>query len=198
MEAPAAAGEEATGGSNWSWNWSCGDAPVGDIAIPVGVLPHDWNWNWNWNCGGNQPAGNENAGESDGGYQAPTTQYRPVNINISIRINSPGDNGPVVQANVAVGVALPTPVVTVPALPPSSPQTPGPAPVSSPTTIDAVSGTLLPVIAIATVSLAGDVVEDAEDCCLLRHALGAASPADPPVSVVLSASTPVEPRRYHR
>ena len=189
-----AAGEAAIDDWNWSWNWSCGDAPVGDIAIPVGVLQQNWNWNWNWICGGNEPAGNESIEESSDGYQAPTTQYRPVNINISIRINSPGDNGPVVQANVAVGVTLPAPVVIVPSMPPATPQTPAPAPVGSPTAVEAISGAALAVLGIATVSLAGDVVEDPEDCCLLRQPRAAVGFAEAPVSIVLSESTPVARR----
>jgi hypothetical protein len=32
-------------------------------------------------------------------YQGDAVQYRPINISISIRISSPGDDGPVVQAN---------------------------------------------------------------------------------------------------
>jgi len=52
------------------------------------------NWTWIWNCGSN-----------DAQYQdATATQYRPSNVNVSIRISSPGDNGPVHQANVAVAV----------------------------------------------------------------------------------------------
>jgi hypothetical protein len=36
-------------------------------------------------------------------YQRTEARYRIVNLNIAIRINSPGDNGPVIQGNVALG-----------------------------------------------------------------------------------------------
>ena len=193
-DAAAAPAGEATDGWNWSWNWSCGDAPVGDSAIPVGVLQHDWNRNWNWICGGGESTENEKAGESTAGYQVSTTQYRPVNISVSIRVNSPGDNGPVVQTNVAVGVTLRTPVVSVPSLPPLSPQDAAPTPVGPPALIDVVAGPVVAVLGIDLLSLAGDLVEDAEDCCLLRQPRGAASPAEAPISVVLAASIPAEPR----
>ena len=51
-------------------------------------------------------------GEKPPQYQPGVTQYRPININISIRINSPGNDGPVKQTN---NVAV---VVLAPALPP--------------------------------------------------------------------------------
>ena len=60
-------------------------------------------------------------------YQPGVTQYRPININISIRINSPGNDGPVSQKNVAVLVTapvLPTIRIEVPVSPVGQSQSP--------------------------------------------------------------------------
>ncbi len=54
------------------------------------------NWTWIWNCGSNP----------DQYQNATATQYQPSNVNVAIRISSPGDDGPVSQANVAVAVAV--------------------------------------------------------------------------------------------
>ena len=42
-------------------------------------------------------------------------QVSPSNVNVSVRIASPGDNGPVTQVNVTVAVASPAPAVASPA-----------------------------------------------------------------------------------
>jgi hypothetical protein len=111
---PAPAAPEA----GWTWTWTCGGSAT-DV-LPAGgsasYLPENWTWNWNWNCGdgGTQSANNDP--ENIGQYHPGVTQYQPVNINISIRIGSPGNNGPVTQTNVAIVVLTP-PAITVPALP---------------------------------------------------------------------------------
>lgn len=114
-------------------------------------------------------------------------QYRPVNINISIRVNSPGNNGSVVQTNVAVGVSVPTLTpASVLALPPvvtaafAAEAPPGAA-------MFADTGFVPSAIALA--SLAGDIVEDSDDCCLLEKPGGVAFPDEAPVSVVFSEGT---------
>ena len=110
---PAPAAPEA----GWTWTWTCGGA-VTDV-LPTGgsasYLPENWTWNWNWNCGdpGTSPANNNP--ESIGQYHPGVTQYQPVNLNISIRIGSPGNDGSVTQTNVAIVVH--TPVITMPTLP---------------------------------------------------------------------------------
>ena len=104
--------------SGWTWTWTCGGS-VTEV-LPAGgsasYLPENWTWNWNWNCGdGGAQSANTNP-ENVGQYHPGVTQYQPVNINISIRIGSPGNDGPVTQTNVAIVVLTP-PVITMPALP---------------------------------------------------------------------------------
>jgi hypothetical protein len=103
--APAAATPEApapadASGWEWNWSWNCAD-PVPELpATPSGSM-QNWTWNWDWDCGApGLPDGNTSS-QSGGQYQPGVSQYRPVNINISIRINSPGNDGPVRQTNIA-------------------------------------------------------------------------------------------------
>ena len=128
---PAAAAQDDEG--TWSWQWDCVSVPAISAISPsssgAGSIPR--NWTWIWNCGDNP-----------GQYQGATVgQYQPSNVNVSIRVASPGDNGPVSQANVAIAVSagesvphgasapsasgtagivpipVPVPVVTLPAIP---------------------------------------------------------------------------------
>jgi hypothetical protein len=63
------------------------------------IVDGTWSWNWNFNCT------SPNAPSGSGQYQNASTQYQPQNSNISIRIGSPGDNGPVTQTIAAVAQA---------------------------------------------------------------------------------------------
>ena len=91
---------------DWTWTWSCGDVISPTIVLPAEYLQQIWNWNWNWNCGGNT-SGNGNSGsQSTSQYQPVTSQYQPINVNISIRIASPGNDGPVVQTNLALAMPV--------------------------------------------------------------------------------------------
>jgi hypothetical protein len=89
---------QATGDADlWNWEWDCVSAPLFSGISPSGSgggsMPR--NWTWIWNCG-----------ENPGQYQGATTgQYQPVNVNVSIRVGSPGNDGPVSQSNVAVAVS---------------------------------------------------------------------------------------------
>ena len=99
------------------------------IVLPAEYLQQIWNWNWNWNCGGNTN-GNVNSGsQSTSQYQPVTSQYQPINVNISIRIASPGNDGPVVQTNLAL--AMPVIVQTASNHPAPLPVQWLPAPVAS-------------------------------------------------------------------
>ena len=78
----------------WNWNWNCDPSQV--PPEQNSVVDGTWTWNWNHNCApADAPAGT-------GQYQGLPTQYQPQNTNISIRIGSPGDNGPVTQTIAAV------------------------------------------------------------------------------------------------
>ena len=88
--------------------------------LPPEVGTQNWTWNWDWDCGDPDPIPTNTAGQNTSQYQPGVTQYRPININISIRINSPGNDGPVSQTNVAVLVTapvLPTIRIEVPVSP---------------------------------------------------------------------------------
>jgi hypothetical protein len=89
---------QATDDANlWNWEWDCISAPslsgISPGGSSGGSMPR--NWTWIWSCGGNP-----------GQYQGATVgQYQPVNVNVSIRVGSPGNDGPVSQSNVAVAVS---------------------------------------------------------------------------------------------
>jgi hypothetical protein len=82
----------------WTWQWNCLSRPDLSVISPTGsttgFVPK--NWTWIWNCGSNATQ-----------YQdASSSQYQPSNVNISVRISSPGNDGPVSQANIAVAAAV--------------------------------------------------------------------------------------------
>lgn len=82
----------------WSWQWNCMSMPDLSVIPPVGSMSGSVpkNWTWIWNCGENPTQ-----------YQGTTSaQYQPSNVNIAIRISSPGNDGPVTQANVAVATRV--------------------------------------------------------------------------------------------
>jgi hypothetical protein len=95
---PAAPPSSVASEPVWYWQWDCVSGPsIGAISPTVsgtGSMPASWTWIWN--CGDNSEQ-----------YQPETSgQYQQVNANISIRIDSPGDDGSVTQANVAVSMPL--------------------------------------------------------------------------------------------
>jgi hypothetical protein len=98
----------------WNWDWNCADASAGDWQLnspaPDGTGPATWIWNWIWNCA----AGTGNTA-------------------VSIRVLSPGDNGPVTQANGGAsggaGGIAPDPGAALPPVPVPAP-VPGDAPAS--------------------------------------------------------------------
>ncbi len=91
---------------DWTWTWSCGDVMSPTIVLPADYLQQIWNWNWNWNCGANTSVNGNSGSQSPPQYQPTTSQYQPINVNISIRIASPGNDGPVVQTNLAVAMPV--------------------------------------------------------------------------------------------
>ena len=91
---------------DWTWTWSCGDVISPTIVLPSEYLQQIWNWNWNWNCGGNTNANANSGSQSPSQYQPVTSQYQPINVNISIRIASPGNDGTVTQTNLALSMPV--------------------------------------------------------------------------------------------
>ena len=76
------------------------------LCFPRNYLQQIWNWNWNWNCGGNTNANANSGSQSSSQYQPVTSQYQPINVNISIRIASPGNDGAVTQTNLALAMPV--------------------------------------------------------------------------------------------
>ena len=95
VAAPSASQDDP---ETWSWQWNCLSMPDLSVIPPLGStsgsVPR--NWTWIWNCGENPTQYQE----------ASSSQYQPSNVNIAIRISSPGNDGPVTQANVAVATRV--------------------------------------------------------------------------------------------
>jgi hypothetical protein len=92
--APAAETTAAPDDSwNSTWTWSCGDVMPPDIVLPEEYVQQIGNWNWTWNCGGNTSTNGNSETQLPPQYQSLTSQYQPINVNVSIRIASPGNDG---------------------------------------------------------------------------------------------------------
>jgi hypothetical protein len=133
--APASAPQDDAG--TWSWQWDCVSVPAISLISPGGYGDNSApkNWTWIWNCGDNS-----------GQYQdATAAQYQPSNVNVAIRIASPGNDGPVTQANVAVAVSA---GVSVPHGASTSAGAGASAPAAAPSSVPTVS---LPALALPPV-----------------------------------------------
>ena len=151
----------------------------------------NWTWNWDWDCAAPDLTGGNSSSESPGQYQAGVSQYRPININISIRINSPGNDGPVTQTNVAIAssttITFPTIRIEAPSASVGAGVTPGVA--------VSVAGSD-PVAAIAGVFF-GDLVEEtveADELLPLRRAEGTDFVASEPQSGPTAQAPDAQPR----
>lgn len=168
-DADAPSAEDSTW--DWTWTWDCGGSAPAVPAPPAGTS-QIWNWNWTWNCDSDEPEAGQLAKNADTRYQPNIVQYRPVNINISIRINSPGDNGSVRQTNGAVAVAAPTlpPLrVEVPA-PAAVPALVGPVDVAG-LVLEPTQGVAAADLGVAVVVETAEIAETAsetDDCCAPR------------------------------
>ena len=177
---PTASGTDSDGsGSTWTWTWDCGSA-IPEIPLGSALAGLNWNWNWNWNCGGSEEPQENSDQQSTPQYQPVVTQYRPININISIRINSPGNDGPVVQTNVAVAVVPPIvqiPVIQVPPVVSAPPVLGGGTPVAAPQNESNALPELASPMQIFIGLFDGGFDPDAGlvpfgDCCPLRRPTG--------------------------
>jgi hypothetical protein len=92
----------------WNWTWNCDPQTAPPAELPADANAPNWVWNWAWNCDA-EP----NAGGDSSQYQSGASQYQPENTNVSIRIGSPGDNGPVTQTIAAASAAVATSVSSV-------------------------------------------------------------------------------------
>ncbi len=104
---PAAA-PTAASSSEWYWDWNCKDLPSSPVVSPTGSTTGSvpTSWTWIWNCGDNSDQ-----------YQGQTAdQYQQINTNVSIRISSPGSDGPVTQTNLGIFTGISVPI-SLPQLP---------------------------------------------------------------------------------
>ena len=149
---------DRTASGAWYWNWDCLGATSGGTispSLPEGVsFPSSWTWNWN--CADNSSK-----------YQSETpSRYQQVNANISIRISSPGNDGPVSQVNVgaALAVSLPEPVRGLPAPAGSAPL---------PASVTAVLGAVLEPSTAVLAPVSGDTT--ATDSTVISEIVPAAT-----------------------
>jgi hypothetical protein len=108
LSSPTMAPTAPASSSEWYWQWNCEDLPSTPVVSPTssmtGSVPTSWTWIWN--CGGNSDQ-----------YQGETEdQYQQINTNVSIRISSPGNDGPVTQTNLAISTGIAVPI-SLPQLP---------------------------------------------------------------------------------
>ena len=139
----------------WNWQWDCVSAPNFSEWYSAesdrGIAPSTWIWNWN--CGEN--ATQYQTGSSD--------QHRPVNVNVGIRIASPGNDGPVTQTNIAVAIGIDVPHVPTPAAAPGggvADAAPGAADSGPGVDLAAPEESAAPVSSVELVVAATPVLED--------------------------------------
>jgi hypothetical protein len=111
----------------WNWDWNCADASADDWQLQGPALdgtgPSAWIWNWVWNCAGGTG-----------------------NTAISIRVLSPGDDGPVTQVNDSAGGIAPSPGPVLP--PPPGPTTQPPVVIPAPPSVGPPPEPSLPAAAL--------------------------------------------------
>jgi hypothetical protein len=74
----------------WTWIWNCGDSSVETSSVAPSDQPGTtWVWDWRWGC-------EDTAGAPDPGS----------NTSVSVRVFSPGDNGPVTQSNTSTSTSI--------------------------------------------------------------------------------------------
>jgi hypothetical protein len=185
-QTPSAEPAQTTDGWTWNWEWNCGDA-MPDIAVPPEVGTQNWTWNWDWDCGAPDPIPENTAEEKPPQYRPGVTQYRPININISIRINSPGNDGPVSQTNIAV-------LLAAPALPKLRIEVPAPLPTQAGSDLVTSEATdpLTFMAEIVNEVFADPAEPAAEDagCCAAAEPRGVETAGSEPQSLLLPEAPP--------
>jgi hypothetical protein len=167
---PSAAGADSStpadaAGWDWNWSWNCVD-PVPEIPASPNGSVQNWTWNWDWDCGVPElPGGNARA-QSGAQYQPVVTQYRPININVSIRINSAGNDGPVRQTNAAAASTTTTTTFVMPTIRVDLSGSPGNSAPGPAMVVSAFAAE--PLFAEAPAAVFETLVEEtmkADDCC---------------------------------
>ncbi len=108
--------DSATGSdiAPWIWNWElslCDGTTASTTTESGDSASRDWEWNWvwNWSCDPSHSNVNTTAPAADGSSSNTADEDRgsggphtgPANVNVSIRVLSPGDDGPVTQTSAA-------------------------------------------------------------------------------------------------
>jgi hypothetical protein len=106
--------ESGTPADPWNWRWvfaldCAGNAtPLSTETGSQASLIWTWDWIWNWAC----ISTDAGATSSSGFSRDSSSAADPGNTNVSVRVLSPGDNGPVTQSTTAVGEAAGDPETT--------------------------------------------------------------------------------------
>lgn len=92
----------------WNWTWNCDPQSAPPAQSSADASASNWVWNWTWNCD-REPITGGDASQ----YQGTATQYQPENVNVAIRVFSPGDNESVTQTISGAAAAVATTAATV-------------------------------------------------------------------------------------
>jgi hypothetical protein len=168
----------------WNWVWHC--APAIDMAnVPFPEnLPDNAivNWVWDSSCS----ASNDSPIPDQ--YQNSSPQYHQENILVSIRVNSPGDDGAITQGNVLEGLPGPVVVITTPGRgQANSPPAPLP-PVVAPFETFLIPSPIGPVPIPLPIAPAVPALED------LDSAMAALAESPVAVAIELAAPEPQSPQ----
>jgi hypothetical protein len=91
----------------WNWTWNCDPRTAPQAELPADAAAPNWVWNWAWNCDVEPITEGDSAR-----YQSDDSQYQVENVNVTIRVGSPGDNGDVNQTSSAAVTAAATDVAS--------------------------------------------------------------------------------------
>ena len=123
--------DSSTSSDAWYWSWwytiDCdGNATTSSTESgSPSSLDWTWKWMWDWSCTDGEPVipgpDSTSSGAGSGGLvgSSSTTSSAPGNTNVSIRVLSPGENGPVSQTTTSSSA-------------PARPETTGTAPADEP------------------------------------------------------------------
>jgi hypothetical protein len=102
--------EDTSQAEPWYWSWQLVIDCAGDVTTVSNETGSsssaDWTWDWMWDWSCDRPHDPAGSAGSDGPVAAPTTDSpsaptspdtRATNANVSVRVLSPGDDGPVTQ-----------------------------------------------------------------------------------------------------
>jgi hypothetical protein len=162
----------------WNWVWHCAPA-IDPATVPFPEnLPDNAIVNWVWDSSCSAPT----SAPIPDQYQNSSPQYHQQNIVVTIRVNSPGDDGAITQGNVLEGVPVPVVVITTPGRgQANSPPAPLP-PVAAPFETFLIPSPIGPVPIPLPITPVVPVLADLDSAM--------AALAEPPVAVALGTAAP--------